>query len=944
MDENLAENFSNADFDARLFVSYIIGTNKVSNVLCTIDNRIRELATLIHQHVADNHVDLFKRASDIDNLHNVLQTVEDKIRNLSVSLSKVRKKVGDPYETLSTNVTHFKNLHTTCAVLRNISRIATLMKRIQGRSKDLCQCAVYMNELDFLFNNMEWEGIHVLESYNRTLAQVRESMVSQAWSLINSSYELSDQTQLATGLQVFYHLNMLMDVIHELVTKWKSEFDSVLSSSVDINSLTQRMRTRQQIQQGGTGPGRASLSAVGGQAAAFHVTVWTSLDGTIDKMEQLISRSRLLGLTLMKQRETHIDVCMTSICRLDQYVSELYPSLAELLIHEMLTNWQNTKNSEKYSSILLIFASANFKQTLTCQENNTDLPSSTENLISHKQVNDNRTLIRNALLSNEGFLGWASDQFANKLSVVSNQSPIIKELLEGEYPKLLKLILDLERRVTSTFSNELSNHSNYDQYTLSPIHHQTISEQLPSCLIRALHPFETAYLSRSVSRLFDRVTLAFSTSTTAGPDTNELNEIIQTAVNELAYVTVHHDLLFKVTRNLDKLLALFATKTEALISTGASAVQLIDSQTPGQQNNIHLINLLCQFGTNLQLTVNKRLNNLCGTTTTTTTNIHHHPYDKSSTFSNSECSSTLKTTTMTPPIKNPLQLISESSAIHLNNLCNSILNPFLQTISNKIDEFLNSMHNEYDSYQDISVNELSSKSKYLQDLQDFTARVRQQYFSDLSQPSKFVNTIPNVYIQSGCYVCGEFALQDALKPILTMCINNFIWHSTLIRSSKESIRLKLAADCKEFELALMPLCCPKYGYTLSKLVPESYEQLREFPSVLSMENEQLVQIYAKENSGDSPSNRLLLPSLICQHLFSRAPDEIRYPHIIAGWSATYYVSWLIKRQNDTERLVFLRNGLSAYVHEVQLRQQREYPPIYLQLKEFLDYHIGKDQK
>lgn len=113
--------------------------------------------------------------------------------------------------------------------------------------------------------------------------------------------------------------------------------------------------------------GRASLSAVGGQAAAFHVAVWTSLDGTIDKMEQLISCSRLLGLTLMKQRETHIDVCMTSIYRLDQYISELYPSLAELLIHEMLIDWQNNKNSEKYSSILLIFASANFKESLTRQ-------------------------------------------------------------------------------------------------------------------------------------------------------------------------------------------------------------------------------------------------------------------------------------------------------------------------------------------------------------------------------------------------------------------------------------------------------------------------------------------------------------------------------------------------------------------------------------------------
>ncbi|CAH8445142.1 Conserved oligomeric Golgi complex subunit [Schistosoma haematobium] len=939
MDENL-ENFSNADFDARLFVSYIIGTNKVSNVLCTIDNRIRELATLIHQHVADNHVDLFKRASDIDNLQNVLQAVEDKIRNLSISLSKVKKKIDTPHETLSTNVTHFKNLHITCAILRNISRVATLMKRIQSRSKDLCQCAMYVNELNFIFNNMEWEGIHVLESYNRALIQVRESMVSQAWSLINSSYELSDQTQLATGLQVFYHLNMLMDVVHELVTKWKSEFVSVLSSSVDINSLTQRMRTRQKVQQGGSGPGRASLSAVGGQAAAFHVAVWTSLDGTIDKMEQLISCSRLLGLTLMKQRETHIDVCMTSICRLDQYISELYPSLAELLIHEMLIDWQNNKNSEKYSSILLIFASANFKESLTRQEDNIDSSSAIDNSTGHKQINDNRADIRNALVSNEGFLGWASDQLATKLSAVSNQSPVIKEVLEGEYPKLLKLILDLERRVTSTLSNELSNNSNYDQYTLSPIHQQTILEQLPSCLVRALHPFETAYLSRSVSRLFDRVTLAFSTSTTAGPDTNELNDIIQTAANELAYATVHHDLLYKVTRNLDKLIALFATKTETLISTGSTcAVQLTDSQTLGQQNNIHLVNLLCQFGTNLQLTVNKRLNNL---NTITTSNINHKNYSKSSTFLNETFPLTTTIETMTP-IKNPLQLISESTKNHLNNLCNSILNPFLLAIGNKIDEILSSMHNEYDSYQNVSVNELSSKSKYLQDLQNFTARVRQQYLSDLSQPPKFVNTIPNIFTQSGCYVCGEFALQDALKPILTMCVNSYLWRSTLIRSSKESIRLKLAADYKDFELALMPLCSPNYGYTLSKLIPESYEQLRDFPSILSMENEQLVQTYAKEDSVGSSSNHLL-PSLICQHMFSRAPDEIRYTHIVAGWSTNYYVSWLVKRKNDTERLVFLRNGLSAYVHEVQLRQQREYPPIYLQLKEFLDYHIGKDQK
>ncbi|CAH8476211.1 unnamed protein product [Heterobilharzia americana] len=860
MDKSLTESFSSADFDARLFVSYVVGTNKVSDVLCTIDNRIRELGGLIQQHVADNHVDLFKRASDIDKLQNVLQMVENRIQNLSVSISKVKKKIDDPHETLSSSVTHFRNLHITCSLLRNISRIATLMKRIQSRSKDLCQSSMYMNEMEFLLNNMNWEGIH--------------DMVSQSWDLVNSSYELSDQAQLATGLQVFYNLNMLMDVVHELATRWKTEFNSVLSNSVDIDSLTQRMRTRQQIQQGTSGPGRASLSAVGGQAAAFHVAVWTSLDGAIDKMEQLISRSRLLGITLMKQRETRGgDVCMTSIHRLDENISELYPSLAELLIHEMLTDWQNPKKSEIYTSILLIFSSANFKGTLSRQEHKTDL-SSVNDFLSHKIVDGNRTALRNALEQNEGFLGWASDEFAAKLSSISNQSPIIKEVLEGEYPKLLKLILDLGRRVTNTLSDDL--------------------------------------FIRSVSRLFDRVTLAFSTSTTAGPDNNELNDIVQTAVNELAYATVHHDLLFKVCRNLDKLIALFATKVEALVSTGTSSTQLIDCQTSEQQNNIYLVNLLCQFGTHLQLTVSKRLNNL---------NVLSVQDNQTSHKSSGSTTTT---------VQNPLQLISESTASHLNHLCSSILDPLLSAIGKTIDEILSTMHNEYD-HQNVSSNE-SSKSKYLQELQNFTARIRQQYLCDLSKPPKSVSIVPNIFAKSGCYTCGEFALQNTLKPMLDMCINNFLWRSTLIRSSNESLRLHLSVDCKEFELALMPLCSPNYGYTLSELVPESYRNLREFSSVLTLETEKLVKMYA---SSDDTST---LHQVNCHQVLS---TNI----YLAGHQRkfVYLMLLLVGLKNDTERLALLHNSLSAYVHEVQLRQQREYPPIYLQLKEFSDYYFKKEQ-
>lgn len=120
--------------------------------------------------------------------------------------------------------------------------------------------------------------------------------------------------------------------------------------------------------------------------------------------------------------------------------------------------------------------------------------------------------------------------------------------------------MDLERRLRQTqlFSDsDLSGLQSDD----APLTKQSVSRdqqlqqqqqqqrKLPACILRALSPFETAYLSRSLSRLFDRVAMVFSGTTSTSspiPDTNDVDGIVQNAVNELAYATVHYDLLCKV--------------------------------------------------------------------------------------------------------------------------------------------------------------------------------------------------------------------------------------------------------------------------------------------------------------------------------------------------------------------------------------------------------------
>ncbi|TGZ59843.1 hypothetical protein CRM22_008844 [Opisthorchis felineus] len=727
-------------------------------------------------------------------------------------------------------------------------------------------------------------------------------MISQAWNLIDTSHELAGQVQLGLGLQVFHNLGMLPGVVCQLVERWQTEFDSILASAVDMDRLTQRVRSRQGGSAGGpvtAGPGRASLPNVGSQAAAFYVAVWTSLDGIMDKLERLTYHCRLLGVTLLKKRESSSN-CST-IVRLSES-TEPHPSLAELLLHELVTDWRGPDKAALRNTIILLFASTNLE---TLQSNYPETLSDEEHMVPCERIAELEAQLR----VNKGFLGWAAGRLSERLLEVSEQSPQVKEALDCEYPKLLKLVIDLGRRVRQTQLH--GSWSDSSRPTVGVFE----ADVVPACLLEAVKPFETAYLSKSLSRLFDQVSMAFSTNhSSVGLDAQELDGIVQSAGNELAYATVHYDLLCKVSRNVSKMVALFATKVESLVAVGQDASQVMDPQTISQQNNINLINLLCSFGTQLGWTCTRRLRNL--------------PVMQSA---------------RSEYVSSPLETIFATLETRLNSMCTSILQPLLQSISDVIEELMSTMHGEdFVCCQDEDVK--PSCSLYMKQLQDFVSRARKQYLSGLSSPpstDRAASSVP----KTGCFSCGEVALQSSVLPYLTRWIDVFLHHISLVRPVSELGRIRLAADCVEFELAVSPLLLPSTTEgALVSFAPEACMKLRSFRPVLLADSDQILRAYMQQKTEPTLNVIQLPPSLVCQHLFSRAPDEIRSPHDTAGWSITRYISWILARSDESERLTFLRNGLAAYAHEVQMRQQRQYPTMYLVLRDFLQHFVNQPLK
>lgn len=147
-------------------------------------------------------------------------------------------------------------------------------------------------------------------------------------------------------------------------------------------------------------------------------------------------------------------------------------------------------------------------------------------------------------------------------------SSFVKQALEGEYPKFLRIFLDLSKRLKERSQS----------IGIYNINHSVLS------------PFENAYLSRSVSRLLDPVHTMFSGEGLPTPD--EIDALIRTVTNELSVSLVDDGLSTVVARNVGKAIRLFCLKCEQGLLVGGEASQVIDSPTSVQQTNVSLANLL----------------------------------------------------------------------------------------------------------------------------------------------------------------------------------------------------------------------------------------------------------------------------------------------------------------------------------------------------------------
>uniref|UniRef100_A0A3P9IBN5 Conserved oligomeric Golgi complex subunit 5 n=1 Tax=Oryzias latipes TaxID=8090 RepID=A0A3P9IBN5_ORYLA len=443
-------------------------------------------------------------------------------------------------------------------------------------------------------------------------------------------------------------------------------------------------------------------------------------------------------------------------------------------------------------------------------------------------------------------------------------SSFLKQALEGEYPKLLRLYNELWRRLQqhstgpqgapTSAAMDVSLDISTTETDASELFMNIKQDYNPEKALKdSLQDYESAYLSKSLSRLFDPINLVFPMGERSPPSNDELDGIIKTISSELNVAAVDPHLSTSVAKNAAKTVQLFCVKSEQLLCTQGDASQVIGPLTEGQRRNVGVVNSLYR----LQQGVLKILSGLVS---------------------------------CPPPAVEALS--SSLEAVH--SLMGSALAPLLQSVSDSIEAIIFTLHQEDFSGPVSSPDRPDVPcSLYMKELQGFISRVMADYFRP--------------------FQCADF-IYEKTEAIAQRAIQLFVRHASLLRPLGEGGKMRLAADFAQMEMAVAPLC--RRVSDLGK----SYRMLRSFRPFLFQTSELIA---ASPAVGD-----LIPFSTLLHFLFSRAPPELKSPHQRAEWSIARYSQWLDDHPSERDRLSLIRGALEAYVQSVRTRQGKKFAPVY----------------
>jgi hypothetical protein len=122
-----------------------------------------------------------------------------------------------------------------------------------------------------------------VEGEARRVRQWRAEVERQGEQLLVRGLATGNQAQLGTGLQVFYNLGTLPEMVDSMMEELHSKLKATWVEGLDIKRISDKSQLEGPGKNGRGGPGKASMPGPGNMAA-FRATLWSNIDGLLDSL------------------------------------------------------------------------------------------------------------------------------------------------------------------------------------------------------------------------------------------------------------------------------------------------------------------------------------------------------------------------------------------------------------------------------------------------------------------------------------------------------------------------------------------------------------------------------------------------------------------------------------------------------------------------------------
>ena len=296
------EEFDKDSFDVETHATEILKKGNINEEVAKLSSSLASLDTLIEQHVTSHYSDLLSRAVASSELEQSLGVMSTHINSLLMSSERLTTRLRDPYEKIRAGTKSLSRLQETTDILRRVIRILQLSKKLAGYmghqgEGDLTKAASHLYEVAGLLAE-DVAGVEVVEGEARKVRQWRLEVERQAEGLMTRGMSTGNQTQLATGLQVFYNLGTLPAVLDTFLADLHGKLRAHWTESLDIKRMTESSASSSGSSV--TGPGKVS-GPVAGNTAAFRSSLWTNIDNAVEAVHSHMVQLWLLQRLLSKK-------------------------------------------------------------------------------------------------------------------------------------------------------------------------------------------------------------------------------------------------------------------------------------------------------------------------------------------------------------------------------------------------------------------------------------------------------------------------------------------------------------------------------------------------------------------------------------------------------------------------------------------------------------------